>query len=103
MSREVEGATHGAQKVTRVPKRACLGFAPQLEALLIPQLLLEELSGGLRGSLHLPYRFQAGRTVELVRQGVGLGGPVGEQVEDCASSVLLGDAQSAGDLHQEFG
>ena len=58
---------------------------------------------GLRGTLDLPRYPEACGAVEPLRQRVGLGGSIGEQLVECAPDVLLGDAQSAGHLHEDFG
>src|SRR5919199_125701 len=104
MPREVQGATHRVHEVSRsIPERARLGFATELEALLLPQQVLELCSGSLRRPLYLPYDPQSGWAIELPCQGVRLNGFVMEQLGKRPSHVALGDTDGGGHLHENFG
>src|SRR5919199_1497907 len=103
MFREIQDATYGVYEVSCVPEGACFGLTAKLEALLLPQQVLEVYTGGLCWSLHLSYGSQPGGTIELARQRVGFDGLFMKQFEERPSHIVLDYADGSRHLYQNLG
>ena len=103
MLREIQDATYGVYEVSCIPKGACLGLTAKLEALLLPQQILQVYTGSLCWPLHLSYRPQPSGTIELARQGVGLDGLFMKQFEERPSHIVLYYTDGSSHLYQNLG
>src|SRR5215212_11299937 len=101
--REVQRPSHDPELVPRVPQRADLRFAPELEALLEAQQPFEILAGTFGGPLYPPHCPQTCRTVELAGERAWFGRPLRSHVPYRPADVLFRDPGRSGHLYENLG